>query len=533
MLDSIKELFAVAPILAWSMTLVAAVVFIAGVWKSLKWPCMNAWVNFPIIGKIARYSRDTYRARGYEGWLRSELVLCLDYKRFLRDISEQDYNDKVEYLALAGDSGRGQIPGWMWPLITLMVFVQAVGFSDLLTGFTMPVLNESLRQNNVYGIALLISALLVFLAFSAGHELYRNGRINDARREWQQAGRKSELRSGTVPLSKPQNIDADYPDYTRRLNRIGSTVASYKVSIGAAVFIVMVAIGAIYAHAQALQKMQAAEAASQTQKIEKPVTAAAGLDISAEMSLPATGVSNDVNRGWSAFIEMALMFAGLQLLCMYFGFRWGFAGQNSAQAFRAIGAGKFASYEQLLNHNHYISETAQIKLEELQQRIMQRLAKNGDNKITLGNHSFQDFILEQRERQTRNRERQRAQTLLEAVAQADKAAIASASESITQSQLKDPNAVSKMEAEPQLTPEVMDEAKPVAETQVIDASAAPKMKQPPRVLEMALHQVSSLKSMDNKMAFIKTLPEALQSEVLAALNLPQANQQGAEARPEL
>ncbi len=531
MLDSIKELFAVAPILAWSMVAVTTVVFIAGVWKSLKWSCMNAWMNFPIIGKIARYSRDTYRARGYEGWLRSELVLCLDYKRFLRDISEQDYNEKVEYLVLAGDSGRSLMPGWMWPFITLMVFVQAVGFSDLLTGFTMPVLNESLRQNNVYGIALLISALLVFLAYSAGHELYRSGRINDARREWHQAGRKSELRSGTVPLSKPQSIDADSPDYTRRLNRIGSTAASYKVSIGAAVFIVMVAIGAIYAHVQALQKMQAAEAVSQTQKIEKHVTAAAGLDISAEMPLPASGVSNDVNSGWSAFIEMAFMFAGLQLLCVYFGFRWGFAGQNSAQAFRAIGAGKFASYEQLLSHNHYISETAQIKLEELQQRMMLRLAKNGDNKISSGNHTFQDFILEQRERQTRNRERQRPQTRIEAIALADKAALASASESIMQSQFKEPSAVSKMEAEPQLAPEVMEATKPVAEPQIVDAIAAPKMKQPPRVLEMALHQVSSLKSLENKMAFIKTLPEALQSEVLAALNPPEGSH--AEARPEL
>ncbi len=532
MLDSIKELFAVAPILAWSMAAVTAVVFIASVWNGVKWPWMNAWMNFPVIGKIARYSRDTYRARGYEGWLRSELFLCLDYKRFLRDISEQDYNEKVEYLALAGDSGRSQMPGWMWPLITLMVLVQAVGFSDLLTGLTIPVLNESLRQNNVYGIALLISGLLVFLVFSAGHELYRNGRINDARREWQRSGRKSELRSGSVPLSKPQNIDADYPEYTRRLNRIGSTAAGYKVSIGAIVFVAMVAIGAIYAHVQALQKIQVA-AASQTQKIEKPVTASAGLDISAEMPLSASGVSNDVNSGWSAFIEIAFMFAGLQLLCVYFGCRWGFAGQQSAQAFRAIGAGKFASYEQLMNYNHDISETAEIKLEELQQRIMQRLAKNGDNKIRSGSHTFQDFIQEQRERQTRNRERQRAQTRLEAIALADKAALDRESESIMQSQLKEPNAVSKIEAAPQLASEVTDEAKPVAEPQANDTILAPRMKQPPRVLEMALHQVSSLKSMDNKMAFIKTLPEALQSEVLAALNIPQANQQGAEARPEL
>ncbi len=531
MLDSIKELFAVAPILAWSMAAVTAVVFIASVWKCVKWSWMNAWMNFPVIGKIARYSRDTYRARGYEGWLRSELVICLDYKRFLREISEQDYNEKVEYLALAGDSGRSQMPSWMWPLITLMVFVQAVGFSDLLTGFTMPVLNESLRQNNVYGIALLISALLVFWTFSVGHEFYRNSRINGARREWQQAGRKSELRSGTVPLTKPQNIDVDYPEYTRRLNRIGSTAATYKVSIGAIVFVALLAIGAIYTHAQTLQKTHAA-VVSQTQNVEKPVMAD-GLDISAEMPLPASGVSNDVSSGWSAFIEMAFMFAGLQFLCVYFGFRWGFAGLQSAQAFRAIGAGKFASYEQLLNHNHYISEIAQLKLEELQQRIMQRLAKNGDHKISLGNHNFQDFILEQRERQTRNRERQRTQTRLEAIALADKAALDRESESIMQSQLKVPNAVSKMEAESQLAPEVMDAGKPVAEPQVVDVSAAPKMKQPPRVLEMALHQVSSLKSMDNKMAFIKTLPDALQSEVLAALNLPQLNQQGAEARPEL
>ncbi len=537
MLALVNELFANAPVLAWAMVSVFAVVLIVSIRKQVSWWWMNTWMGLPVIGKIARYSMDTSRARRYEGWLRSELILCMDYKRFMRDISEHDYNEKVEYLVLAGDNGRRPMPSWIWPVVTAMLLVQAIGFSDVLVGFSIPGIHEHFQPKQAYVIALLISGLLVFLAHSAGHELYRNSSINQARREWEESGRKYDLRSGAVALSKPQNIDADYPEYTRRINRIGSSNASYKVSISAVIVVAIVAIGSTYVHGQALQKVLTKQMSSQIQKTETPVAAIDDLGLSADVRQSVSKASDrpahintadDIassNRhdGWGNFIVMAFIFAALQALCVYFGFRWGFAGQNSAQAFRVTGSGKFASYEALLNYNSNICEAAQIKLEALQQRLMEQLSKQGAANVSLSSNTFLGFIKEQHEVQSRERERQRARARarIEEEANAAKAALVSKSVPATV-HAKDLDAETKTELAPPNEPEVTPEYKPIPEP--LPKDTAPKMKQPPRVLEMALHQVNSLKSMENKMAFIKTLPAALQSEVLAALNLPNESQ---------
>lgn len=547
MLDSIKELFATAPILAWSLvSVLVAVVLIASMWEGVKWWWMNTWMSFPVIGKIARYSKDTNHAKGYEGWLKSERALCMEYKKFVQVMSEHDYNEKVEYLVLAGDNGRSHMSGWLWPIIIGMVFVEAMGFSYVLAGFTIPGASENVQQYGAYGIAFLISALLIFLTHFAGHELYRNSKINEARSEWQQSGRKYDLRSGTVPLSKPQNIDADYPEYTRRINRIGSTIASYKVSIGTAIFVAIIAIGATYVRGQVLEKMLTEETASQTQKIETPAAAADGLDMSADVQLPAADqasdnaaqvkavddiASNDRHGGWGTFIILAFIFAGLQALGVYFGFKWGFAGQNSAQAFRAIGSGKFASYEAVLNYYNYVSDTAQSKLEELQQRIMERIANEGSSNIQTGSNTFRDFMKEQREVQSSDRDHQRGHARREAEARTVKAAPAGKPEPVVAAQTADLNPVTPMESEALDEAQATAESKPIDEPQANDA--APRMKQPPRVLEMALHQVNSLSSKENKMAFIKTLPVALQAEVVAALKAAKENEQVAQINSEL
>ena len=536
MLALVNELFANAPVLAWAMVSVFAVVLIVSIRKQVSWWWMNTWMGLPVIGKIARYSRDTSRARRYEGWLRSELILCMDYKRFMRDISEHDYNEKVEYLVLAGDNGRRPMPSWMWPVVTAMLLAQAIGFSDVLVGFSIPGIHEHFQPKQAYVIALLVSGLLVFLAHSAGHELYRNSSINQARREWEESGRKYDLRSGTVALSKPQNIDAGYPEYTRRINRIGSSNASYKVSISAVIVVAIVAIGATYVHGQALQKVLTKQTTSQNQQTETPVAAIDDLGLSADVQQSVTSkasdrpaqintddaiASNSRHDGWGNFIVMAFIFAALQALFVYFGFRWGFAGQNSAQAFRVTGSGNFASYEALLNYNSNICDTAQIKLEALQQRLLEQLSKQGATNVSLSSNTFLGFIKEQRELQSREQERQRAHARIAEEANAAKADLVSNSAPATV-HATDLDAETKTELAPPNEPAVTPEYEPIPEP--LPKDTAPKMKQPPRVLEMALHQVNSLKSLENKMAFIKTLPAALQSEVLAALNLPNESQ---------
>jgi hypothetical protein len=156
-----KELFATYPLAAWSVVsvMLAGVAFML-LWDKLKWWWHNTWYGFPLIGKIASLSRDSNRAQE-TGWFKAERTLCRDYKKFIRIQNEYDFNQKITYLTKAGDLGRKETPSLIWILTIAMVFVEAMGFSYVLAGYTLPGASENLQQTGAYGIAFLISVILV------------------------------------------------------------------------------------------------------------------------------------------------------------------------------------------------------------------------------------------------------------------------------------------------------------------------------------------------------------------------------------
>lgn len=518
MLDTIESFFSTAPVMAWSIVgILAAAIVIAAMWEKVNWWWMNTWVSFPVVGGIARYAKDTNEARGHENWLKSERTLCMKYKQFVPAMSEHEYNECVEYLVLAGDNGRRHMPGWLWPVIMLMVFVEAMGFSYVLAGFTVPGASENVQQYGAYGIAFLISGLLIFLTHFSGHELYRNSKINESRAEWNGVGRTHELKSKTVPLSWPQNTDAAYPEYTRRINRIESSVASFKVSIGTAALVLLIAIGATYVRGQVLEKMLTAEVVSQTTQIESQTAAASdGLDMS-DVVLPAAdqkidnnaqvkavedSADNDRAGGWATFIILAIIFAALQALGIYFGFHWGFAGKNSDSAFKAIGGGKFGTYQEVVNHYNYIADVAQSKLEMLQQRMMEYISHTGTSSRQAGKHTFRDFMRDERESQARDRDHQRDHARTENDARVSEILSATASP-------------------------------PLAPPTQADASvgvAMPVAENIPSELKTALSQIHSLANKDDIKKYIGNLPEPLRNDVMTALKEARENEKEMAAR---
>lgn len=419
MLESIKEFFQVAPYAAWSiLTVLVILIFIAYAWDQVKWWWLNTWMSFPVIGRIARMSKDLDRTHD-NAWFKSEKALCSAYMPYVRVMDEHDYHEKVDYLVYAGDNGRTFMPGLLWPVIIAMVFVEAMGFSYVLAGFTIPGASENLQQVGAYGIAFLISAVLIFLTHFAGHELYVNSKINSARLNWIEDNKAYNLGTETVPLAKPQSTDAGQPEYTRIINRIGSKVASYKLTVFAAIFITGVAIGATYVRGQVLEKMLSDEVVGKAEQIH---IASDGLDMSLDIKLPASdkaqdqaaqqGASSDsINTerhgGWGTFIVLAFIFLGLQLLSIFFGFRWGFAGQNSKEAFKAIGGGRYATYAEVLDQYYYVCDAAQEKLEDLQQRMVERNSLIGSQSVVASKKTFADFIAEKRKETAVDRENQR------------------------------------------------------------------------------------------------------------------------------
>lgn len=402
-----KEFFASYPLAAWSIvSLLLAAVAISLLWEKVKWWWFNTWVNFPLLGRIARLSGDANADVNYPGWFTGERTLCQEYKNFVHVPDEHDFNEKIAYLTKAGDNGRRSTPAWIWLLTVSMVFVEALGFSYVLAGYTIPGASENLQQTGAYGIAFLISVILVAFTHFAGHELYKSGRIKHARREWVEDQRRFRLTTGTIPLARPQSLDDDLPAYTQLCNRVGSQ-PGYVVSIATLVIVLLIAGVATYVRGQVLEKELVARV---TQSVPT-ASAADSLDMSADkVRLPdADAAANsaadhkvaldeaDIDRhgGWATFIVLAFVFVFLQLLGVIFGYRWGFAGENSAQAFRDIGSGRFSSYSAVREQYRRVADKAQSSLAVLQQRIMASNSITGTSGLHLSK-SFRDYVQETR-----------------------------------------------------------------------------------------------------------------------------------------
>jgi hypothetical protein len=397
-------------------------------WEKMKWWWHNTWFGFPVVGRIASLSKDL-NIESSSGWFKAERALCSDYKKFIRIKDEHDFNEKITYIAKAGDLGRSSTPALIWILTVALVFVEAMGFSYVLAGYTIPGASENTQQYGALGIAFLVSVILVAFTHFAGHELYVSGKIKQARQDWaedestQANGDRFKFRTADVALNKPQSCDDEFPPYSQLANRVG-TQPSYKITLATIICVLIVAIGATYVRGQVLEDQLLMEVTNKTQDISLSVSSSDGLDMSAELDasqLPVGDVaeqakverkavdeSMDTHRrgGWGTFIVLAFIFIFLQLLGVIFGFKWGFAGKESVSAYNAIGRGRYSTYSDVREHYQEVADTAQAKLENLQQKLMAKLVKNGNSKKVAGK-TFRNFMEEERALQAKEYQEQR------------------------------------------------------------------------------------------------------------------------------
>jgi len=417
-----KELFATYPVIAWSLvSALLAVVCITLLWDKVKWWWMNTWYRFPLIGKLSRLARDP-SGKDEDGWSYSERTLCHDYLKFMLIHDEHDFNEKKAYLRYATENSRKPMPKLLWVLVCAMVLVEAMGFSYVLAGYTIPGASENLQQTGAYGIAFLISVMLVAFTHWAGHELYSSGKINAARSEKKQTSPKGALYGDKVSLDMPQDSDAGQAGYSRMLNRFEHKEASYKIFITTALLVLAVAVGATYVRGQVLDKQLLQETMNPAANTLLNTAGSGGdaLSAAADNALVVPdadkashdsaikqgvqeGIASDKKGGWGTFIVLAFIFVFLQILGVLFGYKYGFAGEESELAYRAIGSGRYASYADVRAHYEEIRNAAQAMLAELQRRVMQiRDANTKENDKT-----FAAFLAERRYEATKDRENER------------------------------------------------------------------------------------------------------------------------------
>ena len=418
----LSEFLHTYPMLIWAVLYTAAAAIILSLmWDKLKWWWLNTWYNFPVIGKTARLSKDLHQASDGSGWFKSERTLCQDYKAFIQVQSEYDFEQRMTYLQKAGDNGRTLTPIAVWVLVIGFVFVEAQGFSYVLAGYTVPGASETTQKYAAVGIAFIISALCVLATHFAGHELYRSLKIKRARKDWIEDGRQHKLRTGSMPLTKAQHLDDDQPEYTQVSNRVGID-ASFVISWATLAFVIMIAVGATYVRGQSANKLLGETVRTQKSELRVQQSANSGIDLGQEKVIPeADAASNldadgkaveeaaqyDLHGYWVTFGILAVLFLFLQGLGVLFGYRWGFAGQNSKAAFKALGKGKYLTYGDVRTASQQFIDKAQNQLENLQQQMIRRHAEEGTGRAVHPTKSFLEFLddTDQQESQYRSRKR--------------------------------------------------------------------------------------------------------------------------------
>lgn len=419
----ISNFFNAYPVLAWTaVNVLVAVLVIMLFWEKIRWWWINTWYGFPIIGKLTRLSKELHKANDSTGWFKSERTLCQDYKRFVPVLSEYDFNQRMTYLHKAGDNGRSFTPPAIWVLIVSFVLVEALGFSYVLAGYTVPGASESTQKYAALGIAFIVSALCVFFTHISGHELYRSLKVKRARKDWIEDGGKSKLRSRSMPLKTPQHLDDNDPEYTQLSNRVGVD-ASFIVSWATLAFVLLIAVGATYVRMQSANKLIENAVRIEKSELSSQQNLGNGLDLTGASTVPEADAAvnldadkkaveeaaqYDLHGYWVTFIILAVLFFFLQLLGVLFGYRWGFAGQNSKDAFKSIGRGKYLTYNDFRAASQKYIDQAQNQLEDLQQRMIRRHAEEGTGVAVKPSKTFLAFLSESEQnasvRRTQERE---------------------------------------------------------------------------------------------------------------------------------
>lgn len=362
---------------------------------------MNFWYGLPVVGKIARLSKDTTRYGKDPSWTLSERTLCDAYKQFIHFTPEVEFDKRVSYLSKAQDLGRTQTPLWMMALLCVLVLAEGLGFSYMLgTWMAGESGSENVRQVLMWAIVFVLCVIFVFVMHNAGHQLYKANLIRSCDQDWRNDQQKGKFVSRSYKLKDEQHLDDAEPEYRQCVNRVG-TKRSYVMVILAGVIIVFVSVLSTYMRVKHLEAERTAQTALMAPAADSgangnpfdklgqalPAEIVEG-QAKADAKAASDGHAAYKDEGLAAFMMLAFIFAVTQFVGIAAGYRWGFAGRESKQAYQ--GTRGFSTYDDYQAFYSPLIQVSQSKLQALQQKMSERAANEG---LKL-RHTFDDYLEE-------------------------------------------------------------------------------------------------------------------------------------------
>jgi len=386
-------------------------------WQEVKFWWLNFSYNFPVIGKISGLAKDIEGFDENHKWFYSEERLCRDYYNFYEKVDKdsESFDEAKSYLHSAGELGRKPTPTFIWIMIFVLVIVEAFGFAYVLAGFTIPGASEATQQKGAVGVAAMLAILLVWLTHMTGQELHKNTLIKKIRRWYKNdnAGGSNwrDLKPDEQLITIDNTLDDEKsPNYIRMLNRLDvndKVKATYVKTMLTLLFIGMVAIGATYIRHQVLKQEIASSHESamnifnddaspfgdtdtagdddigalfgedETKGAEDDLASLFGGDekTTTSKTKKSNGVSieDETNQkgGDATFIILGLLFVFIQILGIFFGMHYDYAGRESKEAYECLRG--FSTKKAFLAYYERaktdIARVAQRQLQKLQHKM--------------------------------------------------------------------------------------------------------------------------------------------------------------------
>jgi len=370
-------------------------------WTDLK-------VRMPVVGLIARNAKNL--EKGGKGWMLAEEKLCGAYKKYVSQLPEDKFLQRIEYMKHSGDLGRTPMSTGMTLFLFILVAAEAMGFSYILGTWAASEGSADLYKILMYAIVFVLASILATVTHKAGEQFYRTGLIRSCFKRYRE-GNEEHYSTRVIALNDDQMADAKEPPHTRCINRVIENphdLGSYGWVWTAVVFVALIFVGSGVMRYQHMEAEMIRETQVSDSQAGNPFASGAALPSAvmapqqaADKQAKDEQQSSTKIEGGMAIMILGLIFVVTQIVGFGAGYKHCFAGKETYKKTKGSNAfwwwsEKDGAYADTWGYSTYdsyweamqpIKDIVNTRLKELQHQLKLNSHKN----LEL-NNTFEDYL---------------------------------------------------------------------------------------------------------------------------------------------